>query len=115
MAGRTGKIGVLATFAPTIASITRELEEMIAASGASVEIVTRHVRCYPLSEPLNLQFENAIVKRDILIRRHVQDAMLLLEKGDGDAHDRLIAAEATKLPGTWLSLSVLLLCVGFLY
>ena len=44
MAGSLGgKIGVLATFAPTIASITRELEEMMASSGASLEIVTRHV------------------------------------------------------------------------
>ena len=43
LAGKNGKIGVLATFAPTIASIKRELEEMVAASGASVEIFTRHV------------------------------------------------------------------------
>ena len=38
---KTGKIGVLATFAPTITSIARELGELMAASGASVEIVTR--------------------------------------------------------------------------
>ena len=27
--------------------------------------------------------------------------MLALGKGDGDAHDRMIAAEAAKLPGSW--------------
>ena len=36
------KIGVLATFAPTITSITKELEELMATTGTSVEIVTRH-------------------------------------------------------------------------
>ena len=82
---------MLATFAPTIASITRELEEMMASSGASLEIVTRHV---------TLEDEIPVVVRDILLLRHVQDAMLLLGKGDGDAHDNLIAAEARKLPGT---------------
>ena len=82
---------MLATFAPTIASITRELEEMMASSGASLEIVTRHV---------TLEDEIPVVVRDILLLRHVQDAMLLLGKGDGDAHDSLIAAEARKLPGT---------------
>ena len=65
---------MLATFAPTIASITRELEEMMASSGASLEIVTRHVT-----------LEDEIVVRDIFLLRHVQDAMLLLGKGDGDA------------------------------
>ena len=81
---------MLATFAPTIASITRELEEMMASTGASVEIVTRHATLE----------DEMIVLRDILLLRHVHDAMLLLGKGDGDAHDSLIAAEARKLPGT---------------
>ena len=39
---KKNKIGVLATFAPTITSITKELEELTEASGASVELVTRH-------------------------------------------------------------------------
>ena len=63
----------------------------MASSGASLEIVTRHV---------TLEDEIPVVVRDILLLRHVQDAMLLLGKGDGDAHDSLIAAEARKLPGT---------------
>ena len=35
--------------------------------------------------------------------------MLLLGRGDGDAHDNLIAAEARKLPGTFSSICVLLI------
>jgi len=67
---KKNKIGVLATFAPTITSITKELEELTEASGASVELVTRHV----------------------------PGAMSMLGKGDMDAHDRMIAAEAKELP-----------------
>ena len=39
--------------------------------------------------------------------------MLALGKGDGDAHDRMIAAEAAKLPGSWSLIVFKLIYAGF--
>jgi len=65
-AGR--RIGMLATFAPSVASMEQEFREMAAAHGAAATIETY---CVP-------------------------GAMAALKAGDADAHDRLVAAAAPR-------------------
>jgi aspartate/glutamate racemase len=66
-----GRLGLLATFEPSVASMTRELEDMAQERGkdAALEVVC------------------------------VEDAMAALRAGDGDAHDRLVAEAAPRLAG----------------
>lgn len=64
-----GRLGLLATFAPSLASMTAEFEEMRAAGGSDAELVT-HV---------------------------VPEAMVRLRAGDSGAHNRLLAEGAKEL------------------
>lgn len=68
-AGR--RIGMLATFAPSVGTMTDEFEEYVARAGAQATLTT-------------------VV---------VPDAMALLRKGDADSHNRLIAERAPELAG----------------
>jgi aspartate/glutamate racemase len=62
-------LGMLATFEPSVASMTRELEDLARERGKDV---TLEVAC-------------------------VEDAMAALRAGDGEAHDRLLAEAAPRL------------------
>lgn len=66
---RGGRVGLLATFAPSLASMTAEFEEMRAAAGSDAELIT-HV---------------------------VPEAMARLRAGDAEAHNRLLAEGANEL------------------
>jgi len=67
-----GRLGLLATFEPSVASMTRELEAMAQARGKDVAL---EVVC-------------------------VEEAMAALRAGDGDGHDRLLAEAAPRLAGS---------------
>jgi hypothetical protein len=64
-----GRLGLLATFAPSLASMAAEFEEMRAAAGSDAELVT-HV---------------------------VPEAMARLRAGDTEGHNRLVAEGASEL------------------
>ncbi len=66
-----GRIGMLATFAPSVASMEAEFREMVAAGDSRAEIATV---C-------------------------VEGAMAALRNGDGGEHDRLLAAAVPRLAG----------------
>lgn len=63
------RIGMLATFAPSVSTMTNEFEEYVSRSG----------------------------KRATLTTIVVDDAMRLLRAGDADSHNRLVAARAPEL------------------
>ncbi|MGH7110922.1 MAG: aspartate/glutamate racemase family protein [Stellaceae bacterium] len=63
------RIGMLATFAPSVASMEEEFAQMAATAGVAADIETH---CVP-------------------------DAMTALRAGDGTGHDRLLAAAAPRL------------------
>lgn len=65
------RIAVMATVAPTIPSISAEIEEMAASRGQRVELVP----CY------------------------IESAFEALARGDADTHDRLVAARAREIVG----------------
>jgi Asp/Glu/hydantoin racemase len=65
------RIGMLATFAPSVGTMTDEFDEYVSRSGKHATLTT-------------------IV---------VDDAMRLLRAGDADAHNRLVAARAPELAG----------------
>lgn len=65
------RIGMLATFAPSIATMTDEFEEFVAETGSPAQLTT------------------------VL----VADAIDLMKKGDPEAHNRLVAARAPELAG----------------
>ena len=66
------RIGMIATFQPSIPSMTQEFEEMAAATGASAKLETA---CVP-------------------------DAMDALRDGDADTHNRLVAGAVDELGDT---------------
>lgn len=66
-----GKIGMLATFAPAVSTMTEEFDEFVARSASPASLQT------------------------VL----VDDAMRLLRQGDADTHNRLVAARAPELAG----------------
>ncbi len=65
------RIGMLATFAPSVATMTDEFEEFVAETGSPAQLTT------------------------VL----VADAIDLMKKGDPEAHNRLVAARAPELAG----------------
>lgn len=65
------RIGMLATFAPSVGTMTDEFDEFVAASGKSATLTT------------------------VL----VADAIDLLKQGDATSHNRLVAARAPELAG----------------
>ncbi len=67
--GRGRRIGMLATFGPSVASMEEEFAEAAAGTGATVETVL------------------------------VEPAMAALRAGDGEVHDRLLAEAAPRLRG----------------
>jgi Asp/Glu/hydantoin racemase len=64
-----GRIGMLATFAPSVGTMTDEFEAFVAESGKPAQLTT------------------------VL----VADAIGLMKQGDADAHNRLVAARAPEL------------------
>ncbi|NKE43604.1 aspartate/glutamate racemase family protein [Roseomonas frigidaquae] len=64
-----GRVGMLATFGPSVGTMTEEFDEFVARSGQKASLST------------------------VL----VADAMDLLRKGDADSHNRLVAARAPEL------------------
>lgn len=70
--GMGDRIGMIATFEPSIPSMTREFEEMAAAHGSAAKIETV---CVP-------------------------DAMTALAAGDSDTHNRLVAEAVDRLTDT---------------
>ena len=65
------RIGMLATFAPSVATMTDEFEDFVAETGSPAQLTT------------------------VL----VADAIDLMKKGDPEAHNRLVAARAPELAG----------------
>ena len=65
------RIGMLATFAPAVATMTDEFEEFVAETGSPAQLTT------------------------VL----VADAIDLMKRGDPEAHNRLVAARAPELAG----------------
>lgn len=65
------RIGMLATFAPSVATMTDEFEEFVAETGSPAQLTT------------------------VL----VADAIDLMKKGDPEAHNRLVSARAPELAG----------------
>lgn len=63
------RIGMLATFAPAVVTMTKEFDEFVASSGSDATLTT-------------------------LV---VDDAIDLLRKGDAESHNRLVAARAHEL------------------
>lgn len=70
--GMGDKIGMIATFEPSIPSMVREFEEMAEAAGSSATLATV---CIP-------------------------DAMSALRNGDAETHNKLVAAASDQLPDT---------------
>ncbi|MGK7867993.1 aspartate/glutamate racemase family protein [Falsiroseomonas sp. E2-1-a20] len=66
-----GRVGMLATFGPSVGTMTEEFDEFVARSGRPASLTT------------------------VL----VADAMDLLKKGDADSHNRLVAERAPELAG----------------
>ncbi|MGG5889795.1 aspartate/glutamate racemase family protein [Falsiroseomonas sp. HC035] len=66
-----GRVGMLATFGPSVGTMTEEFDEFVARSGRPASLTT------------------------VL----VADAMDLLKKGDADSHNRLVAERAPDLAG----------------
>lgn len=66
-----GRVGMLATFRPSVGTMTEEFDEFVARSGRPASLTT------------------------VL----VEDAIDLLKKGDADTHNRLVAARAPELAG----------------
>ena len=81
LAGRgSGRVALLATFAPTIASVADEFRHLGTARGVAAELVTHHVA----------------------------DAMAALDAGDGLRHDALIADALERWDG-WRDCAAILL------